>query len=519
MTKIKTAVIFGLLLMGIIAIAVPTNLIFNDAEIKTGNHKGEIIDLKNDDKHPKTATSLVFEWNRTWALNESKNGKDLGYEVAIDSDGNVYVIGDTFFMDDSFQKNFLVKYDRDGNYIWNKTFFGYQYDDIVIDSSDDIYISGRFTPFNVSTIKFNSEGTVLWNETWDDVVSPDHTPTGIAIDNSSEFIYVTGINCTNVGDFFLLKYNANDGNLEDFETFIVDISNGASTFSGDIAVDSLNNIYIVGTNESFDKEDIILLKYNANLNYQWHKIWNNPLGNTEVEWGRSIAIDTKDKIYVTGFVMNETTLDTDVVLIKFNSSGDVLWNKTWDNCGKWDDGEDIAIDSSDNIYITGWETNASDIKNALLLKYDLNGNLKWTKTWGGNNDDYGNGISVRSSNIVITGKTNSYGSNFKPNMFVAKYSESPEPLGGAPAGNGDDGGGSGEEEPTPIFLLIITIALISVGIIVTASIFKQKAMKGKKKSLIGPEAIVQERLCPYCHALIPGDSQTCPYCGVNSDSS
>ncbi|MFX0136497.1 MAG: hypothetical protein ACFFDN_22850 [Candidatus Hodarchaeota archaeon] len=73
---------------------------------------------------------------------------------------------------------------------------------------------------------------------------------------------------------------------------------------------------------------------------------------------------------------------------------------------------------------------------------------------------------------------------------------------------------NGEKEPNPIFLLIITIALISVGIIVPTSIFKQKVKKGKKKSIIGPEAIVQERLCPYCQALITGDTQACPYCGV-----
>ncbi|TFF90922.1 MAG: hypothetical protein EU548_00540 [Promethearchaeota archaeon] len=97
--------------------------------------------------------------------------------------------------------------------------------------------------------------------------------------------------------------------------------------------------------------------------------------------------------------------------------------------------------------------------------------------------------------------------------------------GGVPSGDDDDGRENGQKRPNPIILLIIIIALISVGIIVIALIFKQKAEKGKEvpiieseMPMIEPDAIVQERFCPYCQALITGDTQTCPYCGIYLNS-
>ena len=75
-----------------------------------------------------------------------------------------------------------------------------------------------------------------------------------------------------------------------------------------------------------------------------------------------------------------------------------------------DIGNSIAIDSSDNIYITGYtygdlggNTNSGN-SDAFLAKYNTSGNNQWTKLLGTSSGTVGNGIGVDSSgNIYFSG--------------------------------------------------------------------------------------------------------------------
>ncbi|MFX1392897.1 MAG: SBBP repeat-containing protein [Promethearchaeota archaeon] len=376
--------------------------------------------------NPKTEAILKF--TKTWALH-SQDYKDLGRGICTDSKGNIYIIGDSInFSSGKGTTSALIKYDWFGNYIWNKTFHGI-FHDIVIDSSDDIYIAGELIYTDmINIIKFNESGHVKWNKTWGDSTWPSKGY-GIVM-GLDGYIYVTGLNLTSTSvDIILLKYNKTNGNFEDSRIFIADRSIGLSTQGRDIAVDSFNNIYIVGINESNGREDILLLKYDNNLNFKWCKIWNNISGNSDIEMGFSIAIDSKDNIYVTGSISKSGVSAADILLLKFNIDGNLSWYRSWDNCGSYDTGSGIAVDYQDYIYIAGIETNASGIFNSILLKCDSNGNQIWNKSWGGNEDDQALGLTVsNSTEIIITGKTFSFAKGYKPDIFMVKYYEIPDPI-------------------------------------------------------------------------------------------
>ena len=190
----------------------------------------------------------------------------------------------------------------------------------------------------------------------------------------------------------------------------------------EVKTDSSGNIYVTGTtwgkfdgknNSTYeDKEDIFLLKYNSSGEKQWIK----QTGSPEIVWGESINIDSSDNIYVTGHTLGDLDGNTssgsfDIVLIKYNSSGEKQWTKQFGT--PWVDyGESVTTDSSGNIYVTGYTQGVFDggenrgWEDVFLVKLDSSGEGKWTKQFGSIWNDQGKSVTTDSSgNIYVTGHT------------------------------------------------------------------------------------------------------------------
>src|SRR5712692_3846519 len=171
-----------------------------------------------------------------------------------------------------------------------------------------------------------------------------------------------------------------------------DIGNG-------VAVDSSGNIYVTGRTSSFGAGSpsqiaLILLKYNSSGILQWQKIWSGSGNGSDNGWG--VAVDSSGNIYVTGDTSSFGAGGLDVLLLKFNSTGGLLWQKTWG--GKYTDvGLRVAVDptNNSNVYVTGQTANfGAGSMDVLLLKFSSSGMLLWQKTWGGSYTDYGAGVVV-----------------------------------------------------------------------------------------------------------------------------
>ena len=228
-----------------------------------------------------------------------------------------------------------------------------------------------------------------------------------------------------------------------------------------IAVDASGNIYVTGrfrntaifdttTVTGSNSNDIFVAKLDSNGNWLWAK----QAGGADNDCGYGIAVDASGNIYVSGWFQGVATFgytnitstvnSADIFVAKMDSNGNWLWvNKAGGTTT--DNGNSIAVDSSGNIYVTGWfqgvatfgTTNIKITSNGdfdiFIAKLDSNGNWLWAKQAGGTKVDYGNSIAVDTNgNSYVTGSfaslyatfgtttLSNYNTNNSDDIFVAK---------------------------------------------------------------------------------------------------
>ena len=369
-------------------------------------------------KDPSTAINL--EWNKTII----RNGKSDGKDIVIDGD-DVYVVGKIFNSTKNAFDIITIKYDNLGNQIWNRTWggnsddYGYAID---IDSANNLYIVGQTrsygnNSFNICLIKYNNSGNLLWNNTWGG--HKNDAAFGVSVGNDNK-VYVTGYteSFDIFGDSILLKYDTS-GILE-WNKFWGGID---TDVANDIAIDLLGNIFITGYTSSFGAEtsDLFLAKFNNSGELKWNITW----GDRFPDSGNSLKIDSNNSILIVGNTQNFGQGSADIVLLKLNSDGGYIWNRTWGGI-EYDYGYSISLDSKENIFLSGYSNSYDGIdKDACLIKFDPLGNLIWNKFWGKEFDDISYGIDIDSyDNVFITGESESSDDN--NHLFLLKYSPFPD---------------------------------------------------------------------------------------------
>ncbi len=202
-----------------------------------------------------------------------------------------------------------------------------------------------------------------------------------------------------------------------------------------VALDVSENAYVAGYYNNFTIigsdtltcagwSDILLVKYNASGNV----LWTRYAGGTEVDIASSVKVDPSGNVYVTGYFSSETiTFDTinlnnasslettsDIFVCKYDSSGNLIWARCAGGL-KNDLAQDISVDASGNIYISGYFRSSTIIfgtdtlinkgnSDVFLVKYDNNGNIIWVRGAGGTDEDVANSVSLDSSgNLLVAG--------------------------------------------------------------------------------------------------------------------
>jgi len=393
-----------------------------------------------------------------WTKFLGNTSKDEIQDLAIDNDGNIYITGRTTSSLGSETNNggediFIAKYSSKGTLLWLHLRGGSDNDcanALALDSSNNIYLTGYTASSfdgnqnqgksDVFLIKYDKNGNWIWTKFKGS--SEVEEGNDIEIDGTNN-IYIVGQTKGNfdgqtidkTSDILILKYSTDGNHLKtQFEKDGFD-ENGFC-----IAIDSSNNIYIGGSRYNdylYFYDDIYIAKFNSSLTREW-KI-HEDIAQTQII--SDIKIDNSNNIYVVGTTkleMHDQNFKgvADIFLIKYDINGNRL--NTWLYGG--DDGDyglGIYIDSENNKYITGHTSSSFNgqtnkgYKDIVIIKLDSSDNYVYTKFKGGIYNDWGISILVKKvleqQILYIAGSTFSsfdgQTNNGDYDGFIIKYIE------------------------------------------------------------------------------------------------
>ncbi|MEN8886756.1 MAG: hypothetical protein ABF246_10225 [Winogradskyella sp.] len=225
-------------------------------------------------------------------------------------------------------------------------------------------------------------------------------------------------------------------------TSLIKTYGGSNNDSGQSVISTSDNGYaVLGFTQStdFDITDAIdesfdywVLKFNADDTIEWHKTY----GGSGDDKGRAI-IETQDNGYA--ILGTSTSNDGDVSgssgmqdywLAKLNSTGNILWQKSFGYEGA-DSGISV-IQTHDLGYLvsgildvtaSGGEGNTSRTASRhaggdyWVVKLNANGDIEWSKFFGGNLTDTPEGIIQTNDNgFIIVGGSDSTDTNISSNI-------------------------------------------------------------------------------------------------------
>lgn len=292
------------------------------------------------------------------------NNDDSVTDIAVDSQGNIYVLGDTYSTDLLGQSVaisgnsdlYVAKFNPTGNVLLYLTLFGGPSDSqypgaIEVDGQGNAYVS----VYNLG------DDIPLKNPLWDEYSDSSQNGALFKLNGSGKLIYST-----------LIPLN-----------MFPDVPNNDKSF----AIDPAGNVYFTGTGyQDFDyRRQIELLKINASAtDLQIAEYFGGPGDET----GLAIYVDDAGYIYVAGITEysdsfpvtanahqpecgditsgNQSTCVMDGVVVVFNPEGDIIYS-SYHGGGRFDYPFSIDADGTGNILVAG-DTNSADFPLAHALQ-------------------------------------------------------------------------------------------------------------------------------------------------------
>jgi hypothetical protein len=337
-----------------------------------------------------------------WVKHGGGGGNDVSRGVTTDKLGNAIVTGSftgKAYLDNQeinsagYQDIFLAKYGNKGEVRWVKRFGAqgrdFAFDIVNADKDGNSIITGLFSnQVNFDKVTLTSVGS-------GDMFTAKIDPSGKVI----------------------WAKQAGGSNMDGGNEVVTDSSGNALVITNTYGTVTVGDVVL----NHQGKQDIFIVKYDPNGNF----LWTKQIAGPDTEQGRGIGADKQGNVLTTGEFTDTLSFGSkkvesssnlrDIFLAKYDSSGNLLWAKSFGSAGE-DSGRGIGADAAGNIYFSGIFSGSVKFgnktlnsvggsKDIFLAKTDASGNILWVRQMGGPGPDEGCEIEVdEQGNTYISGE-------------------------------------------------------------------------------------------------------------------
>lgn len=372
-----------------------------------------------------------------WSYVLGAGSQIYGYDIDVDNQGNVYVVGSfvsaadfdagpgtTFLVGPSPYGAFVMKLNSSGGFAWAKSFSSSGGSDVLqieVDSANALYISGIYagtldanpsagtneitssSGLDIFVIKLNAGGNYIWARTFG--ADEYQMPTAMALDASSNVIIA--------GDF---------------------------AGSGDF--DPTTNVFNITATSNVE---MFAVKMTTGGDFTWAQSFGTP---TNDEYILDVATDGDANIILTGTFTQPVDFDNtaavasvssagsvDVFLVKLNADGTLNWARSLGSTTS-DMASAITVDENNNIYLSTNHQLSIDFDlnegtsivagpvggNITVAKYAADSQLLWTSSFGGDGTESPKAMTSIAEDVIYVAGTflgnTSFESGDNPPVYI-----------------------------------------------------------------------------------------------------
>ncbi|PKN97209.1 MAG: hypothetical protein CVU43_17595, partial [Chloroflexi bacterium HGW-Chloroflexi-5] len=299
---------------------------------------------------------------------------------------------------------------------------------VAVDLFGNVFSGG--TAGNNFVIKHNSEGEVLWLQTYDGGDTIFEAPNTLCIDNQGN-AYITFMKHTPGGTYWSIavqKYNGSNGAISwtselpnaQFNGFEWQVKPAYMTIDA-------NYLYVAGTKfePGVGGSEMLVMK----LDFSGQILWDETLAGTGIYANaKSICVDQSGYVYVAGDAWNASI---DYCVAKFDPDGNLVWDEFLDGeiYHNTDIAEAVLVDNAGNVYITGYNQISSHQTDIVTAKYNQDGVFQWKQSYGnpGYVDNNGYYLEMTNEGDLLVGGYSAYEDPYPgtgKDYILLKYSAS-----------------------------------------------------------------------------------------------